>query len=384
MAQLAVVLLALFGQMERIYILERAAHARAVATAKGRRIGRPVLVEPDKLAYAAHLRDTGHTITEIMARTGIAEPACTGTCHPDPPSSSPSPRHHAPRTTSRPGTSHAARPSQARRCTRPQPSSSRPSTRPTATGRRARPAPARPPHCASNGHAGPAYANQSSSSAPARACAPSTNTPHSCSRQRRTHQAATRQAARPPRRRRAPHRPPRDRAGTGPSRRLPRAARGPQVHRRGHPLAHLTDRQPRTAHPVLAPGRRRAATAARRGLGHPGHRPARHRPARRLPRHARAVQEQHQVHAADGRRLDPAGNRPTACWPTAWGHVTVLLDKVHDHSERDYYAAAAAQQGWSRNVLLNQIMNQLHRRAGTAPSNFPAELPAADSGASLG
>jgi DNA invertase Pin-like site-specific DNA recombinase len=39
MAQLAVVLLA---QMERTYTLERAAHARAVATAKGRRIGRPV------------------------------------------------------------------------------------------------------------------------------------------------------------------------------------------------------------------------------------------------------------------------------------------------------------------------------------------------------
>jgi len=56
-----------------------------------------------------------------------------------------------------------------------------------------------------------------------------------------------------------------------------------------------------------------------------------------------------------------------------------LLDKVHDHSERDYYAAAAVQQGWSRNVLLNQIMNQLHRRAGAAPSNFPAELPGADS-----
>jgi len=55
MAQLAVVLLALFGQMERTYTLERAAHARAVATAKGRRIGRPVLVDPDKLAYAAHL-----------------------------------------------------------------------------------------------------------------------------------------------------------------------------------------------------------------------------------------------------------------------------------------------------------------------------------------
>ena len=71
MAQLAVVLLALLGQMERTYMLERAAHARAVATMKGRRIGRPVLVDPAKLAYAAHLRDTGHTITEIITKTGI-------------------------------------------------------------------------------------------------------------------------------------------------------------------------------------------------------------------------------------------------------------------------------------------------------------------------
>lgn len=72
MAQLAVVLLALFGQMERTYTVERAAHARAVATAKGRRIGRPVLVDPDKLNYAAHLRDSGDTIAEIVAKTGIA------------------------------------------------------------------------------------------------------------------------------------------------------------------------------------------------------------------------------------------------------------------------------------------------------------------------
>jgi len=72
MAKLAVVLLALFAQMERTYMLERAAHARAVATAKGRRIGRPVLVDADKLAYAAHLRDTGHTVAEIVAKSGIA------------------------------------------------------------------------------------------------------------------------------------------------------------------------------------------------------------------------------------------------------------------------------------------------------------------------
>ena len=36
MAQLAVVLLALFGQMERTYTMERAAHARAVTPARPR------------------------------------------------------------------------------------------------------------------------------------------------------------------------------------------------------------------------------------------------------------------------------------------------------------------------------------------------------------
>jgi len=71
MAQLAVVLLALFAQMERTYSTERAAHARAVATAKGRRVGRPTVVDSDKLAYAAHLRDTENTIAQIVEKTGI-------------------------------------------------------------------------------------------------------------------------------------------------------------------------------------------------------------------------------------------------------------------------------------------------------------------------
>lgn len=62
-----------------------------------------------------------------------------------------------------------------------------------------------------------------------------------------------------------------------------------------------------------------------------------------------------------------------------WGHITVLLDKATDQIQRDWYAAAAAEHRWSRNVLLNQIMNRLHTRAGAAPSNFPARLPSADS-----
>ncbi|WP_062735596.1 recombinase family protein [Kocuria turfanensis] len=87
MAQLAVVLLALFGQMERTYTLERAAHARSVATAKGRRIGRPSVVDPDKLAYAAHLRESGHTMAEIVAKTGITRTTLYRHLPPRPPES---------------------------------------------------------------------------------------------------------------------------------------------------------------------------------------------------------------------------------------------------------------------------------------------------------
>ncbi|RMB57072.1 PDDEXK nuclease domain-containing protein [Tessaracoccus antarcticus] len=62
-----------------------------------------------------------------------------------------------------------------------------------------------------------------------------------------------------------------------------------------------------------------------------------------------------------------------------WGHIMVLLDKLDDLQQRDWYAAAAVEYGWTRNVLLNQIMNRLHTRTGAAPSNFPTQLPAADS-----
>ncbi|PZS25785.1 MAG: DUF1016 domain-containing protein [Pseudonocardiales bacterium] len=62
-----------------------------------------------------------------------------------------------------------------------------------------------------------------------------------------------------------------------------------------------------------------------------------------------------------------------------WGHVTVLLDRFDDQAERDWYAAAAIEHGWSRNVLLNQIKNRLHEREAAAPSNFAAQLPAGES-----
>lgn len=72
MAQIAVVMLALFAQMERTYMLERVSHARAVAEAAGKQVGRPRTVTDEQLRYAEHLRDAEHlTIGQVSARTGI-------------------------------------------------------------------------------------------------------------------------------------------------------------------------------------------------------------------------------------------------------------------------------------------------------------------------
>ena len=58
-----------------------------------------------------------------------------------------------------------------------------------------------------------------------------------------------------------------------------------------------------------------------------------------------------------------------------WGHNVILLEKVKDPAVRDWYAQAAFEQGWSRNVLEMQIESQLHERQGKAVSNFSRTLP---------
>jgi predicted nuclease of restriction endonuclease-like (RecB) superfamily len=62
-----------------------------------------------------------------------------------------------------------------------------------------------------------------------------------------------------------------------------------------------------------------------------------------------------------------------------WGHITVLLDKLDSPEDRDWYASAAVEYGWSRNVLLNMIMNKTLQRTGAAPSNFVQRLVGPDS-----
>jgi predicted nuclease of restriction endonuclease-like (RecB) superfamily len=62
-----------------------------------------------------------------------------------------------------------------------------------------------------------------------------------------------------------------------------------------------------------------------------------------------------------------------------WGHIMALLDKVKTAEDRAWYARAAVEAGWSRNVMRAQIDSGLMARTGAAPSNFPRALAAADS-----
>ena len=62
-----------------------------------------------------------------------------------------------------------------------------------------------------------------------------------------------------------------------------------------------------------------------------------------------------------------------------WFHNCVLLDKVKDPSEREWYLRATIQHGWSRNVLVHQIESGLYRRTGRAQTNFDRTLPAPQS-----
>ncbi|WP_240793196.1 PDDEXK nuclease domain-containing protein [Arthrobacter crystallopoietes] len=71
---------------------------------------------------------------------------------------------------------------------------------------------------------------------------------------------------------------------------------------------------------------------------------------------------------------EPIVQQPVGQLP--WGHITVLLDKLETAESRNWYAAAAVEYGWSRNVLLNMIMGQAMERTGSAPSNFTEVLPA--------
>jgi predicted nuclease of restriction endonuclease-like (RecB) superfamily len=62
-----------------------------------------------------------------------------------------------------------------------------------------------------------------------------------------------------------------------------------------------------------------------------------------------------------------------------WGHNIVLLTSIKDNKKREWYIRKTIENGWSRNVLLNQIESNLYKRKGSAITNFKKTLPALQS-----
>ena len=62
-----------------------------------------------------------------------------------------------------------------------------------------------------------------------------------------------------------------------------------------------------------------------------------------------------------------------------WYHNIALLEKLSTPHERLWYARAAIEHGWSRNVLVHHIETKLYERQGKAITNFERTLPAPQS-----
>lgn len=67
----------------------------------------------------------------------------------------------------------------------------------------------------------------------------------------------------------------------------------------------------------------------------------------------------------------PVGHLP-------WGHIRLLIDKLDERAERDWYAERAVNEGWSRAVLEHNIMGQLRQRVGAAQGSFDGQLDERD------
>lgn len=62
-----------------------------------------------------------------------------------------------------------------------------------------------------------------------------------------------------------------------------------------------------------------------------------------------------------------------------WFHHCMILDKVSDRHEREWYIRETIRHGWSRNLLVHQIESGLIHRTGSSVTNFSSTLPAPQS-----
>lgn len=76
--------------------------------------------------------------------------------------------------------------------------------------------------------------------------------------------------------------------------------------------------------------------------------------------------------AQPARQLD---DPPSFCLNIPWWHNVILLERIKNLNEREWYARKVVEHGWSRNVLELWIESNLYDRQGKAPNNFQRTLP---------
>lgn len=69
-----------------------------------------------------------------------------------------------------------------------------------------------------------------------------------------------------------------------------------------------------------------------------------------------------------------------------WGHITVLVDRLKNNTERRWYALKAYELGWSRNIMVMQMERGLYERQALSGkvSNFMEKLPPPQSDLAIG
>lgn len=70
---------------------------------------------------------------------------------------------------------------------------------------------------------------------------------------------------------------------------------------------------------------------------------------------------------------------PDFCLNIPWWHNVILIDKLKDLQEREWYARKTIENGWSRSMLELWIESGLYHRKGRAPNNFQKTLPSPQS-----
>ncbi len=74
---------------------------------------------------------------------------------------------------------------------------------------------------------------------------------------------------------------------------------------------------------------------------------------------------------------DQSGFVPQLVGQIPWGHNQIIIEKLKDPAERQWYIQQTIQYGWSRNVLRHHIETRLYQRQAKAEksTNFAATLP---------